>query len=92
MRSQRLQLSLGRTVRITLKWAGTYSRTSETFSPGSDNVPPRSNRAFLLDELGTVPTDARGVLRIDPVESDGESFAAIGLRFTGAIFSTVPAQ
>jgi hypothetical protein len=42
MREQQAQLSFGRTVRITLKLAGTYSSILETSSPKWRNVPPQS--------------------------------------------------
>ena len=43
--SQPVQLSLGRTWRITLKLAGMYSRISETSSPSFRSVPPHSGQA-----------------------------------------------
>jgi len=45
VRSQRLQLSLGRTWRITKKLAGTYSNISDTSSPSLRNTPPQSGHA-----------------------------------------------
>jgi hypothetical protein len=45
MQSHRVQLRFGRTVRITLKWAGTYSSISETSSPNGDSDPPQSGQA-----------------------------------------------
>ena len=45
MRSQLAQLSFGRTCRITLKRAGTYSSSSETSSPSRRNRPPQSVQA-----------------------------------------------
>jgi len=47
MREQQAQLSFGRTVRITLKRAGTYSSVSHTSSPSIRNVPPQSGHDFL---------------------------------------------
>ena len=47
MQSQRVQLSLGRTVRRTLKCAGTYSRASDTSSPRTLNAPPQIRTCFF---------------------------------------------
>jgi hypothetical protein len=49
MREHQEQLSLGRTVRITLKRAGTYSSTSDTSSPSGRSVPPQSGRLVLSE-------------------------------------------
>ena len=48
MRSQHAQASFGRTCRITLKCAGTYSSISETSSPRCFNSPPQSGQAFCF--------------------------------------------
>jgi hypothetical protein len=48
MRSQHAQASFGRTCRITLNRAGTYSSISETSSPRNFSSPPQSGQAFLL--------------------------------------------
>ena len=48
MRSQHAQANFGRTCRITLKRAGTYSRISETSSPRCFSSPPQSGQAFCF--------------------------------------------
>ena len=48
MRSQHAQASFGRTCRITLKRAGTYSNISETSSPRCFNAPPQSGQAVCF--------------------------------------------
>ena len=45
MRSQHAQASFGRTCRITLNRAGTYSSISETSSPRDFSLPPQSGQA-----------------------------------------------
>ena len=51
------QLSFGRTVRIPLKRAGTYSSTSETSSPSGRSVPPQSGQACCF---GAIVSTSRG--------------------------------
>ena len=54
MREQAAQLSFGRTVRITLKRAGTYSSVSHTSSPSIRNVPPQSGQASCAGAMVSV--------------------------------------
>ena len=51
------------------------------------NVDANTSKAFFLDELGTIPEGHTGgvALRAD------ESLYVIGLRFTGQVFTTIPA-
>ncbi len=51
------------------------------------NVDANASKAFFLDELGTIPEGHTGgvALRAD------ESLYVIGLRFTGQVFTTIPA-
>lgn len=53
-------------------------------------VPARTTRARFLDELLTVAANEVGLVKIEYVEFS--QFAAVGLRFTGAVFSTIPAN
>ena len=48
MRSQHAQASFGRTCRITLNRAGTYSSISETSSPRCFSSPPQSGHAVCF--------------------------------------------
>jgi hypothetical protein len=50
IRSQHAQTSFGRTCRISLNRAGTYSRISETSSPRCFNSPPQSWHAICFGE------------------------------------------
>ena len=51
------------------------------------NVDANASKALFLDELGTIPEGHTGgvALRAD------ESLYVIGLRFTGQVFTTIPA-
>ena len=51
------------------------------------NIPANAAKAFLLDDLGTIPEDHVGLVRI----SASRSVYAIGLKFTGQTFTTIPA-
>lgn len=54
-------------------------------------VPARSSVARFVDELiPGLPANTVGVLKIEA--DDFSEFAAIGLRFTGAAFTTIPAN
>ena len=57
---------------------------------GSLRVPGRSSESRFLNQLLNVPANAVGTLTI--VSRDFSEFAAIGLRFTGAAFTTIPAN
>ena len=61
--NHRAQLSFGRTVRITLNRAGTYSKVSETSSPNRPSVPSQSGHLFSFGcsvsvSRGTRPAEA----------------------------------
>ena len=62
-------------------------------SPATDvinttvNIPANAAKAFLLDELGTIPEDHVGLAQIWA----SRSVYAIGLKFTGRVFTTIPA-
>ena len=78
MREQQAQLSFGRTVRITLKRAGTYSSTSETSSPSGRSVPPQSGQASCFGAMVSISRGssagkrtARGFLRAFSIDGDG---------------------
>ena len=49
----------------------------------------RSTMAKFADELMALPPNARGILVVS--SSDVSNFSTIGLRFTGAAFTTIPA-
>src|SRR5215831_15380390 len=51
IREQPAQLSFGRTVRTTLKLAGTYSSVSDTSSPRWRSVPPQSGQASCFGAI-----------------------------------------
>ena len=55
IREQPAQLSFGRTVRITLNRAGTYSRVSDTSSPSRRKVPPQSGQASSAGAMISLP-------------------------------------
>jgi len=52
-------------------------------------VPARRNLARYVDELLPVPSDSIGVLTIQ--SDDLSFFSAVGFRFTGGVFTTIPA-
>ena len=52
------------------------------------SLPANDFRAFFVDELVTIPTGHTGQVAI---AATGGSFYAIGLRFTGLVFTTIPA-
>ena len=62
-------------------------------SPATDvinttvNIPANAAKAFLLDELGTIPEDHTGLAQIWA----SRLVYAIGLKFTGRVFTTIPA-
>ena len=58
---------------------------------GSLEVPARSNLARFVSEM-IPPGPASGqVYLLEVRSSDGSNFSMIGLRFTGSVFSVVPA-
>ena len=59
---------------------------------GSATVPPRSNSARFLDELISPPPASGSVYLLEIESSDWSQFSMIGIRVTGSVFSTVPAQ
>ena len=55
------------------------------------NVPANSAKAFFIDELGTIPPNRVVRVFISPSNNPGPSVYVIGLRFTGSVFTTIPA-
>ncbi len=55
------------------------------------NVPANSSKAFFVDELGTDLAGRVAQVLIFPPPFPGPSVYAIGLRFTGLAFTTIPA-
>jgi hypothetical protein len=53
-------------------------------------IQPGNALARFLDELIAIPAGAVGTLKISA--TDSSNFSAIGLRFTGGVFTTVPAN
>ena len=53
------------------------------------SIPPQEAKAFFLDELYDIPKDHIG--GVSMWSNDGRSLYAIGLRFTGLVFTTIPA-
>ena len=51
------------------------------------NIDANTSKAFFLDELGTIPEGHTGGVALRA----GESLYVIGLRFTGQVFTTIPA-
>ena len=77
---------LQRTYDLTLRDAA-----GDTVSTGSVVVPARSNLARFIDEMMTLRL-GQGVYRLEVRSADFSDLSAIGLRFTGAVFTTVPAN
>ncbi len=50
-------------------------------------IPANSSKAFFVDELGTIPPGHSGQVLI----WSAESVYVVGLRFTGVVFTTIPA-
>ena len=61
-------------------------------STGLVTVPARSNVAQFLNDLISPPPAPGNVHLLEVRASDFSVFSMIGLRFTGAVFSTVPAN
>jgi hypothetical protein len=53
-------------------------------------VPGRSTSARFVDELMSVPANTTGLLKVESI--DLSSFGVIGLRYTGGVFTTIPAN
>ena len=53
------------------------------------SIPPRESKAFFLDELYDIPKDHLGGVAL--WSNDGLLLYVIGLRFTGQVFTTIPA-
>ena len=62
----------------------------EVFVDTTVNVPANSAQAFFVDELGTIPTGHVVQVMLLPFNYPGPSVYAIGLRFTGQVFTTIP--
>ena len=76
---------LPRTYNLTLTdSAGTEIGT------GSIEVSPRSANAKFVDEIMALPPET--VLKLEIRPEDFSEFSSIGLRFTGGVFTTVPAN
>ena len=56
------------------------------------DIPANSAKSFFLDELGTIPEDHVGLVRIWAGRAEGRSVYAIGLKVTGSVFTTIPAM
>ena len=53
------------------------------------SIPPQEAKAFFMDELYDIPENHHGWVSM--WSNDGRSLYAIGLRFTGQVFTTIPA-
>lgn len=62
----------------------------EVFVNTTVNAPAKSAKAFFVDELGTIPTGQVVQVLISPSNNPGPSVYAVGLRFTGQVFTTIP--
>ena len=63
----------------------------EVFVNTTVNIPANAANAFFVDELGTIPASHVGQVLISPSNNPGPSVYAVGLRFTGLVFTTIPA-
>lgn len=77
---------LPRTYDLTLR-----TEEGRTRSTGLMTVSARSNAARFVDELVAPPPASGGVYLLEVRSSDESVFSMIGLRFTGPVFSVVPA-
>ena len=57
---------------------------------GSVTIPARTSVSRFLNELLTAPDNAVGTVTLR--SRDDSDFSAIGLRFTGWVFTTIPAN
>ncbi len=86
MRSQQPQLSFGRTRRITLKRAGSYSSVSETSSPSLRKAPPQSGQLVSAGSWTTVSRgSSAGSSRRAGLRRTGSSAASSALPGSGAV-------
>ena len=60
-------------------------------STGQVTVPPRSNVARFLNELVSPEPVSGSVYLLEVRSSDSSNFSMVGLRYTGLVFSSVPA-
>ena len=65
-----------------------YDNNGNLIGAPTLTVNPGSNRAFFLDQLTTIPSNNWGI--VDIIASSGTA-SVIGLRFTGTLFTTIPA-
>ena len=57
---------------------------------GLVTIPARTSNAFFLNEVLSLPAGVSGIVEIKSRQS--ERFAALGLRYTGQVFTTIPAN
>ena len=62
--------------------------TGQTIANTTVNVPATAAQAFFVDELVTIPTGHTGQVVL---AATGGSVYVVGLRFTGLVFTTIPA-
>ena len=74
---------IARTYTITLTEGPNVKTTSIT-------VPAQRSQAMFVDELLAAPSETVGILTIR--SGDLSEFSAVGLRFTGTAFTTIPAN
>ena len=87
----RLGVAVANTTDLTRMYDLTLrDATGSTVSTGTMSVPAKTSLAKFVDELMTVPAGSISMLDIRP--QDFSDFATIGLRFTGPVFTTVPAN
>ena len=55
------------------------------------NVPANAAQAFMVDELVTIPPGHIRQVLIRPSNNPGPSVYVVGIRFTGPVFTTIPA-
>jgi M6 family metalloprotease-like protein len=67
-----------------------YSSSGSLIGSPEISLDPWKSRAVYLDQLATIPSNYLGI--VDIIGSSGATASLIGLRFTGDLFTTVPAS
>lgn len=87
----RVGVAIANDTDISHSYIVTLRRTDgTTFGTSSVTVASRSSVAKFMDEL--MPTSANQILQVEIRAADFSDFAVVGLRFTGAVFTTIPAN
>jgi len=81
----KLGIAISNNTDITHTYELTLGSRTATVTVGA-----RSSVAKFVDQLMSVPADTVGILNIEA--TDFSEFSAIGLRYTGPVFATIPAN